>query len=79
AEAGRTTAVVALGLAGVLLVSGVIEAFVTPSGLPTWSRITIGVAAFLAFVGYVVVLGGRGVRAGFTGDTVDLGDVVPVA
>ena len=50
AEAGRATAVVALGLAGVLLVSGVIEAFVTPSGLPTWARIAIGAAAEIAFV-----------------------------
>ena len=32
-------AAVALGLVLVLLVSGVIEAFVTPSGLPTWARI----------------------------------------
>lgn len=79
AEAGRTTAVVALGLAGVLLVSGIIEAFVTPSGLATWARITIGALAFAAFVGYIVVLGRRGTRAGFSGDTADLGDLVPVA
>jgi uncharacterized membrane protein SpoIIM required for sporulation len=68
AEAGRVAAVVALGLAGVLLVSGVIEAFVTPSGLPTWARIAIGAAAEVAFLAYVVVLGRRGVRAGATGD-----------
>ena len=59
---------VALGLVGVLLVSGVIEAFVTPSGLPTWARIGIGALAELAFLTYVVVLGRRGVRAGATGD-----------
>jgi uncharacterized membrane protein SpoIIM required for sporulation len=68
AEAGRAAAVVALGLVGVLLVSGLIEAFVTPSGLPTWGRITIGAVAEVAFIGYVVVLGRRGVRAGATGD-----------
>lgn len=79
AEAGRASAVVALGLAGVLLVSGVIEAFVTPSGLPTWGRITIGAVAELAFLTYVVVLGRRGVRAGATGDIVDREDVAPVA
>ena len=39
AERGRTAASAALGLALVLAVSGVIEAFVTPSGLPTWARI----------------------------------------
>ena len=65
AAAGRVAGVAALGLAGVLLVSGVIEAFVTPSGLPTWMRIGIGGAAELAFLTYVVVLG---VRAGETGD-----------
>lgn len=58
----------AIGLALVLFVSGVIEGFVTPSGLPTWARITIGVAAELAFLVYVYVLGGRAARAGDTGD-----------
>jgi uncharacterized membrane protein SpoIIM required for sporulation len=67
-EAGRTAGVAALGLVGVLLVSGVIEAFVTPSGLPTAARIGIGVVAEIAFLTYVVVLGRRGVRAGATGD-----------
>ena len=39
AREGRTAGTVALGLVVVLLVSGAIEAFVTPSGLPTWGRI----------------------------------------
>lgn len=68
AEAGRMAGVAALGLAGVLLVSGLIEAFVTPSGLTTAARIGIGAAAEVAFLTYVVVLGRRGVRAGATGD-----------
>jgi uncharacterized membrane protein SpoIIM required for sporulation len=68
AEAGRVAGVVSLGLVGVLFVSGVIEAFVTPSGLPTWARIGIGAVAEVAFVGYVVILGRRGVRSGATGD-----------
>jgi uncharacterized membrane protein SpoIIM required for sporulation len=81
AEAGRTTGVVSLGLVGVLLVSGVIEAFVTPSGLPTWARIGIGALAEVGFVTYVVVLGRRGVRAGATGDlsSAERGDELPVA
>jgi uncharacterized membrane protein SpoIIM required for sporulation len=70
AEAGRVAGVVALGLAGVLLVSGVLEAFVTPSGLPTAARIGIGVVAEVGFLGYVIVLGRRGARAGATGDLV---------
>jgi uncharacterized membrane protein SpoIIM required for sporulation len=81
AEAGRVAGVVALGLIGVLLVSGVIEAFVTPSGLPTAARIGIGALAEVAFLAYVVVLGRRGVRAGATGDVSaeERGDALPVA
>ncbi|SHH49209.1 Uncharacterized membrane protein SpoIIM, required for sporulation [Jatrophihabitans endophyticus] len=78
AEAGRVSAVVAVGLAGVLLVSGVIEAFVTPSGLPTWGRIAIGALAEAVFLGYVIVLGRRAERTGATGDVADAGDVLPV-
>ncbi len=44
AETGRATGVISLGLIGVLAVSGAIEAFVTPSGLPTAARIGIGAA-----------------------------------
>ncbi|MEV0177660.1 stage II sporulation protein M [Streptomyces sp. NPDC050803] len=68
AEEGRAAVGMAIGLALVLFVSGAIEGFVTPSGLPTWARITIGVIAELAFLAYVYVLGGRAVRAGTTGD-----------
>jgi len=68
AHEGRTAAGVAMGLVLVLLVSGVIEAFVTPSGLPTWARIGIGVLAEVAFFGYVFTLGRRAFLAGHTGD-----------
>ncbi|MEU1019282.1 stage II sporulation protein M [Streptomyces sp. NPDC005898] len=68
AEEGRAALGMAIGLALVLFVSGAIEGFVTPSGLPTWARVTIGVAAELAFLAYVYVLGGRAARAGETGD-----------
>ncbi|MGB9378633.1 MAG: stage II sporulation protein M [Mycobacteriales bacterium] len=81
AEETRAAISIALGLAVVLAVSGVIEAFVTPSGLPTWARVGIGALAEAAFIGYVMVLGGRAARAGITGD-VDVGrreDVAPVA
>lgn len=59
---------VALGLVVVLLVSGVIEAFVTPSALPTSARILIGVLAEAAFFAYVFVVGRTAVREGVTGD-----------
>jgi len=68
AEEGRAALGMAIGLALVLFVSGAIEGFVTPSGLPTWARISIGVAAELAFLTYVFVLGGRAARAGDSGD-----------
>jgi uncharacterized membrane protein SpoIIM required for sporulation len=77
AEQGRAVVAVAVGLVGVLLVSGLIEALVTPSPLPTFARITIGVVAEAAFLGYVVHFGRKGVRAGETGDAEDAPDVVP--
>jgi uncharacterized membrane protein SpoIIM required for sporulation len=79
AVAGRETITLALGLIVVLLVSGVIEAFVTPSPLPTWARIGIGVCAEAAFLGYVIVLGRRAAAAGLSPDIEAAPDVVPVA
>lgn len=81
AREGRSMFTVALGLVVVLLVSGVIEAFVTPSSLPTWARIGIGMLAWLAFLGYVGFYGRRAARAGETGD-LDAslrGDELPVS
>jgi uncharacterized membrane protein SpoIIM required for sporulation len=68
AREGRTAATVVLGLVAVLFVSGIIEAFVTPSPLPTWARIGIGITAELAFFAYVFVLGRNAVARGHTGD-----------
>lgn len=68
AAEGRTAAAVALGLVAVLFVSGGIEGFVTPSGLPTWARILIGVVAESVFLVYVLVIGRRAARRGVTGD-----------
>jgi len=81
AAAGRESITVALGLVVVLAVSGVIEAFVTPSPLPTWARVGIGVLAEAAFLTYVIRFGRRAVRTGETGD-LDVGlreDVAPVS
>lgn len=77
----RTAVGVALGLVAVLLVSGVIEGFVTPSGLPTWARIAIGVLAEVAFLLYVFVVGRAAAARGATGDVTarDAGDTLPVA
>jgi len=71
------TASVAVGLVGVLLVSGLIEALVTPSSLPTFVRVGIGIIAEAAFLAYIVYFGRRAVKAGETGDIEDAPDVVP--
>jgi uncharacterized membrane protein SpoIIM required for sporulation len=78
AEEGRATVTIALGLIVVLLVSGVIEAFVTPSPLPTWARILIGACAETAFLAYVLILGRRAVRAGRSADIAEAPDFAPV-
>ncbi|MFB9731137.1 stage II sporulation protein M [Ornithinimicrobium kibberense] len=81
AAEGRTAAGVALGLVVVLLVAGVIEGFVTPSPLPTWARVGIGVLALLTFLAYVFTLGRSAVRRGVTGDVGDdqQADVAPTS
>nr|WP_308210169.1 stage II sporulation protein M [Actinomadura madurae] len=63
AEEGRAAVSIAIGLVAVLLVSGLIEGFVTGWVHTTWLRITIGVVAEAAFLTYVIVLGRRAVRA----------------
>lgn len=77
AERGRAVVSVAGGLVVVLLVSGLIEALVTPSPLPTYARIAIGVGAEFAFLAYVFHFGRRASRAGETGDLDDAPDVLP--
>lgn len=68
AENGRSLFTVAIGLVFVLFVSGVIEGFVTPAPWPWPVKIGIGALALLAFLAYMLILGGRASRAGQTGD-----------
>lgn len=77
AEQGRGVIAVAVGLVGVLLVSGLIEAMVTPAPLPTFLRVGIGVLAEAAFLSYIVYFGRRAAAAGETGDIDDAPDFVP--
>jgi len=79
AEEGRASITIALGLIVVLLVSGVIEAFVTPSPLPTWARILIGAVAEVAFLCYALLLGRRAAGAGLTADMDEAPDTAPVS
>jgi uncharacterized membrane protein SpoIIM required for sporulation len=77
AEQGRAVVSVAVGLAAVLLVSGLIEALVTPAPLPTALRVGIGVIAEAAFLSYIGYFGRRAMKSGETGDMEDAPDVVP--
>jgi uncharacterized membrane protein SpoIIM required for sporulation len=81
AEEGRSLLTVAITLVVALAVSGLIEGFVTGSGLPEWLKLAIGAVALAAFWVYVLVLGGRAARSGETGDldADRAGDVRPVA
>ncbi|MGH3677448.1 MAG: stage II sporulation protein M [Mycobacterium sp.] len=77
AEQGRAVVAVAIGLVAVLLLAGLIEALVTPSPLPTFARIAIGVLAEIGLLGYVIYFGRKAVKAGETGDVDDAPDLVP--
>jgi uncharacterized membrane protein SpoIIM required for sporulation len=79
AEEGRATVTVALGLIIVLATSGVIEAFVTPSSLPSWARIGIGAVAEVGFLAYVILAGRRALRLGLSADIAGAPDHAPVA
>jgi uncharacterized membrane protein SpoIIM required for sporulation len=68
AAEGRAAGAMALGLGVWLLVSGLVEGFVTPSRLSAAARLAIGASVWLAFLSYVFTLGRRAVRAGITGD-----------
>jgi uncharacterized membrane protein SpoIIM required for sporulation len=79
AEEGRAAMSIALGLIGVLAVSGAIEGFVTGHVHTTWLRIAIGVLAEAVFLTYVIVFGRRAVREGDIGDAEIVPDTAPVA
>ncbi|MFV0286549.1 MAG: stage II sporulation protein M [Demequina sp.] len=68
AQEGRTAFGVALGLAGVLLISGLIEGFITGAAIPWAIKVLIGVAAFAAFWIYVFAFGKVAVRRSVSGD-----------
>ncbi len=66
-EGARRSVVVILGLILVFVVAGIVEAFITPSPLPTAARVAFGVAVELAFVSYLVAFGRRAAVEGLTG------------
>jgi uncharacterized membrane protein SpoIIM required for sporulation len=68
AQDGRALVTIAVGLMLALLVSGVIEGFVTRQPWPWAIKIGIGTVALVGFLAYQWLLGGRAHRAGQTGD-----------
>ncbi|MET4782154.1 stage II sporulation protein M [Glaciihabitans sp. UYNi722] len=68
AAEGRALFTVVIGLIGSLLVSGIIEGFVTKQEWPWPIKIGIGTVAVAAFLVYQWVIGRRAFRAGETGD-----------
>ena len=67
-EEGRITFAAGIGLAIALLASGLIEGFVTPSTMPWWVKIVIGIIACGAFWAYIFVAGRVATSEGVTGD-----------
>jgi uncharacterized membrane protein SpoIIM required for sporulation len=67
AEEGRRAIVLVIGLMLCFVVAGFIEAFVTPSGLPTAARVGVGVLVEAAFVLWIVGQGRPAALAGRTG------------
>ena len=68
AEDGRALFAVIGGLIAALLVSGIIEGYITRQEWPDVIRIGIGTVALVAFLLYQWMLGGRAYRDGETGD-----------
>lgn len=81
ARSARALVTVGIGLVPVLLVSGIIEGFVTPSSLPAGVRIAIGALVWIAFLVYMLGRGRQAHREGITGDLSEemAGDSVAVA
>lgn len=59
AEAARPAVELALGAACLLVVAGLIEGFITPSGMPAAAKIGVGLASGVALYGWLL-LSGRG-------------------
>jgi uncharacterized membrane protein SpoIIM required for sporulation len=78
AERARSGMVVALGLALVLLVSGLVEAFVTPAPVPIPVKLGFGTLVWLGFLAYLVGFGRRAALAGRDADVDPLDRPAPV-
>lgn len=71
-EEGLRSMVMVLGVSLMFVVAGFIEAWVTPSNLPTAARIAIGAAVEIAFLTYCFGIGRQAALEGVTGAPGDL-------
>jgi len=78
AARARSGMLVALGLGVVLAVAGLLEAYVTPSGLPPALRVGIGAVVWLLFLAYALGVGGAAHRRGVSADVADDHNVTDV-
>ena len=67
AAEGLRSVPIVIGLAACFVIAGFIEAWVTPSGLPTAARVGIGVVIEAAFITYIVGMGRAASARGLTG------------
>lgn len=66
-DEGRRAVVIVLGLMATFVGAGLIEGFVTGSGLPPTVRVVIGVVVWSTFLTYVWVFGRAAAAQGYTG------------
>ncbi|MDR2378987.1 MAG: stage II sporulation protein M, partial [Bifidobacteriaceae bacterium] len=62
ADEGKAAVASVVALTAALGLSGLVEGFVTPSGLPEWLKIAIGALALAAFLAYMLAAGRRAAR-----------------
>ncbi|MCU0268765.1 MAG: stage II sporulation protein M [Acidimicrobiales bacterium] len=66
-EEGLRAVTIVLGLMTMFALAGLVEGFITGSGLPTWARVGIGVLLWIVYVGYLVSQGRIAASRGVTG------------
>jgi len=74
AEQGRRSITIVIGTMTMFLAAGTIEGFVTGSALPISARVAIGVAAWGAYMTYLVRCGRAAAAQGYVGDLDETSD-----
>ncbi len=67
AEEGLRSVTIVMGTMVMFVFAGITEAFVTPSGLPTWGRVGIGIVLELGALTWMFGVGRNAAAAGLTG------------